>query len=103
LRNAWEAVAKAAGHLLEDGPHIMRHTAATWQMQAGVDPYEAAGYLGMSVETLLDTYGHHSPNFQDRAAKAAGRRAPKLFVGETKKPVNDDATSANAGPIQQAI
>ena len=37
----------------EDGPHIMRHTAATWQMQAGTDIYQAAGYLGMSAETLL--------------------------------------------------
>ena len=89
LRRSWVGVAIAAGHGVDtgkrtkdgeivwagqDGPHIMRHTAATWQMQAGVDPYEAAGYLGMSVETLLDTYGHHHPDFQDRAASAGGRR-----------------------------
>jgi integrase len=103
LRNAWEAVAGEAGHSLGDGPHIMRHTAATWQMQAGVDPYEAAGYLGMSVETLLEVYGHHSPSFQDRAAAAAGRRAPTNNLGQPKKPVNGFATSANTGPIQYAI
>ena len=43
-------------------------------MQAGVDPYEAAGYLGMTVETLMDTYGHHHPSFQENAARASGRR-----------------------------
>ena len=32
-------------------PHILRHTAATWLMQAGVDLWEAAGFLGITVET----------------------------------------------------
>lgn len=43
-------------------PHTLRHTAATWLMQAGADPWQAAGYLGMSLETLLKTYGHHHPD-----------------------------------------
>ena len=29
-------------------PHVLRHTAATWLMQNAVDPWEAAGYLGMT-------------------------------------------------------
>jgi integrase len=44
--------------------HTLRHTKATWAMQAGVDLWEAAGALGMSVKTLEETYGHHHPNFQ---------------------------------------
>ena len=74
LRRSWRSVASEAGATRKDGPHIMRHTAATWLMQAGVDPYEAAGYLGMTVETLMDTYGHHHPSFQENAARASGRR-----------------------------
>lgn len=74
LRRSWGSVAREAGATRRDGPHIMRHTAATWQMQAGTDPYEAAGYLGMSVETLLGTYGHHHADFQEAAARASGRR-----------------------------
>lgn len=87
IRNAWTQVAIAAGHarletdnkgkeywIVEDGPHICRHTAATWQMQSGTDPYEAAGFLGMEFETLWKTYGHHHPNFQGKAATASGRR-----------------------------
>ena len=28
----------------------------------------------MSIETLMDTYGHHHPSFQENAARASGRR-----------------------------
>lgn len=38
-------------------------------MQQGVDLWEAAGALGMSVKILEDTYGHHHPDFQKRAAE----------------------------------
>jgi len=51
-------------------PHTLRHTAATWMMQAGVDAWEAAGYLGMSVKTLLDRYGHHHPSHLAQAKNA---------------------------------
>lgn len=83
LRRSWASVAIAAGHarrgddgkwIVEDGPHITRHTAATWLMQAGVDQFEAAGYLGMNPETLWETYGHHSPLFQEKASRSDSRR-----------------------------
>jgi len=83
VRKAWATVAIRAGQAVQnedgaweipDGPHICRHTAATWQMQSGTDPYEAAGYLGMSVDTLLEVYGHHHPDFQNKAAKATGKK-----------------------------
>src|SRR5262249_40111691 len=70
LRSSWKRVSGGAA----DGPHVLRHTAATGLMQAGVDVFEAAGYLGMSVETLLEVYGHHHPSFQEKAAKAVGRK-----------------------------
>jgi len=57
-------------------PHTLRHTAATWLMQNGVDPWEAAGYLGMSVETLLRVYGHHHPDHM-KGAVAGITRKPK--------------------------
>ena len=46
LRSSWKSVSGGA----QDGPHVLRHTAATWLMQARVDVFEAAGYLGMTVE-----------------------------------------------------
>src|SRR5215831_17693291 len=57
-------------------PHTLRHTAATWLMQAGVDKWEAAGFLGMSVEMLDRVYGHHHPAHLRGAANALGSRKP---------------------------
>lgn len=84
LRRSWATVAGHAGQgtwdaaqgawTCADGPHICRHTAATWQMQAGTDQLEAAGYLGMSPETMWEVYGHHHPDFQSAAATAGKRR-----------------------------
>jgi hypothetical protein len=51
-------------------PHTLRHTAATWLMQRSVPVWEAAGFLGMSAEVLLGTYGHHHPDFLHGAANA---------------------------------
>jgi integrase len=55
-------------------PHTFRHTAATWLMQSGISVWRAAGFLGMSVETLDRVYGHHHPDFLSDAADAIGRK-----------------------------
>lgn len=60
-------------------PHTLRHTAATWLMMNGADLWGAANILGMSVEMLENTYGHHHPDFQ-KAALAAFR--PKRVSNE---------------------
>jgi integrase len=67
-------------------PHTLRHTAATWLMQRGIDPWKAAGFLGMSVEVLLDTYGHHHPEFLRKAAAAI-----------TTKPNQNAVSGVNSG------
>ena len=55
-------------------PHVLRHTAATLFMQAGVDVAVVAGYLGMSIEVLWTVYGHHSPMFQSEIAQATPKK-----------------------------
>jgi integrase len=74
VRSAWDAVVTAAG-LPTEGPdkvtpHTLRHTKATWLMQQRVDPWQASGFLGMSLKTLISVYGHHSPDHQEQAANA---------------------------------
>ena len=46
-------------------------------MQAAVPVWTAAGYLEMSVEVLLNTYGHHQPDRLREAANAFGRQSPR--------------------------
>lgn len=74
INKAFLAARKAAGLGPEVTPHTLRHTAATWLMQRGVPMWEAAGFLGMSVETLSATYGHHHQDFQQSAVAAFGRQ-----------------------------
>ena len=70
-------------------PHVLRHTAATWAMQTGADLWQAAGFLGMTVEMLQDRYGHHHPDFQADAARAVSmspRQFPdRLTVNKTRQ------------------
>jgi integrase len=69
VKRAWATARIAAGLGPEVTPHILRHTRATWMMQAGVPIWEAAGALGMSTETLERVYGKHSPDWQKNAAE----------------------------------
>lgn len=69
LRRSWETARKRAGLDDDVTPHTLRHTRATWLMQAGVSPWQAAGALGMSTRTLEIVYGHHHPDFQKDAAE----------------------------------
>jgi integrase len=66
IRRSWEAVRKAPGASEKDAPHVMRHSAATWLMQAGVPIPEAAAFLGMSIEVMTSTYAHHHPATKTR-------------------------------------
>jgi integrase len=73
-RRAWAWVKTKAGLGPEVTPHVLRHTAATWMMQGKADLWEAAGFLGMSPETLWRVYGHHHPDYQRSLAEKVGRK-----------------------------
>lgn len=70
IRTGFEGIVRDAGLPDEITPHWLRHTAATWLMEAGVDMWLAASYLGMSVQTLEKHYGHHRPDYQAEAHRA---------------------------------
>jgi integrase len=79
IKKGSAAACQRAG-LQDVTPHTMRHTAATWLMQNGTDPWEASGFLSMSIETLHRVYAHHHPDFQRRAAENIGRRPHNVRV-----------------------
>lgn len=79
VKKAFRTVVKLARIDTSNGavtPHTLRHTAATWLMQRGVNMWAAAGYLGMTVEVLERVYGHHHPDYLAAAVE-----------GITEKPV----------------
>ena len=62
-------------------PHTLRHTAATWLMHTGTPTGLAAGFLGMSEQTLRDVYGHHHPDFmQDAVANITKKPTQRVGV-----------------------
>lgn len=69
LRRSWDAARKRAGLDNTVTPHCLRRTRATWMMQAGVPPWQAAGALGMSLEMLTRTYAQHHPDWQKEASE----------------------------------
>jgi integrase len=74
VKTAFKSAVALAGLCGRVTPHTLRHTAATWLMQAGVDKWEAAGFLGMTVEMLDRVYGHHHPQHLKKAARSIGYR-----------------------------
>jgi integrase len=109
VRNSFAAAVEASGvrqmvsarlgQEVEITPHVLRHTAATWLMQNGVDVWEAAGFLGMTSKQLEETYGHHHPSFQQNAATGiSGRsRAPDVH----RNAMNKQAFAATNGQKNQ--
>jgi integrase len=83
-------------------PHTLRHTAATWLMQAAAPMWEAAGFLGMSEKTLRETYGHHHPDYLRGAANAVGTRpAPNKNVALVDRLVGQKAVpSKRPQPVE---
>lgn len=51
-------------------PHILRHTAITWQAQAGTPTEEIRGFFGITAQMFERVYGHHHPDYQSRAVNA---------------------------------
>ncbi|AMN40413.1 phage integrase [Rhodoplanes sp. Z2-YC6860] len=94
VKTALNTATRLAGLSKQGGnvtPHTLRHTAATWLMQAGVPVWTAAGYLGMSVEVLLNTYGHHHPDYLREAANAFGGRSAKKNVSVVESVVGKNS------------
>jgi integrase len=79
IKKGFAAACERAG-LEGVSPHTLRHTTATWLMQAGTDLWQASGFLSMSMETLQRVYGHHHPDYQREAAENIGRRPHNVRV-----------------------
>jgi hypothetical protein len=56
--------------------HVLRHTAASARLTAGVDIAAVAAWLGDTVKTVLETYAHMMPGADER-----GRRAMSSLLG----------------------
>jgi len=70
--STFAAIATRAG-LSGVTPHVLRHTAASAILAAGVPPRDAAEALGHSPAVLMRTYAHAMPGSRERVAAALER------------------------------
>lgn len=69
IKTGFRAACRRA-HLRGVTPHIMRHTAVTWMVQAGL-PFQKIGhYAAMSADMVEKRYGHASLDYMREAADA---------------------------------
>ena len=55
---------------LEDvTPHVLRHTAATLMIEAGISTREVARHIGATEKMVEEVYGHHAPDYLRKSAK----------------------------------
>lgn len=67
----WKPALKAAGlEHLAARPHDLRHTCASWLVQAGLSLYEVQTQLGQSSAVMAQRYAHLAPNRHDRVREA---------------------------------
>ncbi len=78
VRKGFAACVADAGLPEAVTPHWVRHTAATLLMEADVDIWLAASYLGMSAITLERHYAHHRADFQSVARRPKVRQVVLL-------------------------
>jgi len=65
--NAWRAAGVDPERGRQNGCHVLRHTAASAWLSAGLSLAKVAAYLGDTKEVVLATYAHFMPDDDDRA------------------------------------
>jgi integrase len=98
VRKGFEAAVRAAGLNSDVTPHVLRHTCATWLMQKGVNLWDAAGFLGMTVQQLEQGYGHHHPDYQEEAVAALGGQYGARNTVNKKRQTDASVTKIDAIP-----
>ena len=94
LNKAFRGVVKAAGLPGEISPHVLQHTAITWQAQLGVPPHEICGFFGITMEMFERVYGHHHPDYQSNAVNAFNRSKRSPNDTEQFKATDREQTQA---------
>lgn len=74
LQSSWRGARRLAGLDAAVTPHILRHTCASWMLQAGVPMWTVAGVLGATEEVVRTTYGHHATEYLRNAVGVFSRR-----------------------------
>jgi integrase len=74
-RREWKPALVSAGLDIRLTPYAMRHTYASFALDAGISIFELSRLMGTSVKVIDDTYGHLVHDSLDRVRAALEERA----------------------------
>jgi len=83
-RRVWTPALKRAG-VPHASPHTMRHTAASWLVQSGIDLYRVSALLGHESPLMTQRYAHLAPNAHDEIRDAWSPGASAAHAREIRK------------------
>jgi integrase len=89
-QRVWRPALAAAG-VEQCRVYVMRHTCASWLIQAGVPDYEVARMLGHSSTRIVGTYAHLAPDRHDRVRAAWAADAHMTHADKERAPLGDRA------------
>ncbi len=98
ISNAFDRMAREV-KLSTTRLHDVRHSAATWLLQGGVDVRTVAAILGHSTPvTTLNTYAHVMPGAEAKAVEAIAERLARVASGGSYGHGNRMATVTDLPP-----
>lgn len=71
IKKGLAQIAKEAGVKKHVTPHVLKHTAITWFLMGGMQVETVAKLVNTSVKTLLSTYAHLVPEYEDELGDIA--------------------------------
>ena len=85
-------------------PNTLRHTAASWMVQAGVPLFEVAAFLGHSTTRMVEKhYGHLSPDYQTRAIKALSGNAKPIIAPQFHLKKKEGSKRKASNPLKNMV
>lgn len=75
-----------------NGCHVLRHTAASAWLSAGLNPAKVAAYLGDTLQVVVNIYAHFLPEDDERARavmgpSSAGEQERRLIASQAQDDV----------------
>ncbi len=96
-RSFRSAVEGAKLDATEITPHTLRHTAASWMVQAGISLKEVADFLGHSDTRMVEKhYSHLSPDYLKRAILVLDMGEEHSTLTPQEHPINDNGLGQDA-------
>jgi integrase len=80
-RRRWYAAVAAAG-VPRHPPHVLRHTAASWLVMAGVDLYRVQALLGHESYATTQRYAHLAPGAHEAIREVWAADAPATNLAQ---------------------